>query len=108
MDIVSDFLLELEGKEFRNGSNIEFYKYAQPYTYNKSLDSQNGIYSYSFALDNTKYQPSGSVNFSRIDSKKIKLTKRSNLTNETNIIVIAENLNLFKVLGGMSGVAYVN
>ena len=108
MDIVSDFVLELEGKEFRNGSNIEFYKYAQPYIYNKSLDSQNGIYSYSFALDNTKYQPSGSTNFSRINSKKIKLTKRSNLTNETNIIVIAENLNLFKVLGGMSGVAYVN
>ena len=26
MDIVSDFILELEGKEFRNGSNIEFFK----------------------------------------------------------------------------------
>ena len=37
MDIISDFVMELEGKEFRNGSNIEFFKYAQPYTYNKSL-----------------------------------------------------------------------
>lgn len=108
MDIVSDFVLELEGKEFRNGSNIEFFKYAQPYTYNKSVASQNGIYSYSFGLDNSKYQPSGSVNFSMIDNKKLKLTKRSNLTNEINIIVIAENLNLFKVLGGMSDIAFVN
>lgn len=69
---------------------------------------------YSFALDITHpVQPSGALNFSRLDSASLELrglfhsidSSMRTLFN-TNIVVMAESYNVLRFRGGMAGLAY--
>ena len=51
--------------------SIEYYTYIPRYQY--SLGNENGIYMYSFALNPKEIQPSGSINFSKIDDTYLQL-----------------------------------
>ena len=57
---------------------------------------------YSFALKPEEHQPSGTCNFSRIDSAHLKTT--GNLTGN----VYAVNYNVLRIMSGMGGLAYSN
>ena len=50
-----------------------YYKYSQPYNHGLSTPTKN-IYTYSFCLDPKSPQPSGAVDFSRMDSNSTLLT----------------------------------
>ena len=78
---------------------------------------KEGIYSYSFAVDNYKFQPSGSCNMSRI--KKVTLEVETNKTekkfsiNENlqyqylyDINVYAVNYNVLRIMAGMGGLSF--
>jgi hypothetical protein len=84
-------------------------------------DNLKGIYNISFcAKDKGEYQPSGSCNFSRISKKELRLTFKnpSQLTKTTGdtsknignyrIFIIAENINFFKIIGGLAGLEFSN
>ena len=65
------------------------------------------IYCYSFALKPEEHQPSGTCNFSRIDSAF--LESDTNMGNAfTTIKVFAVNYNVLRVMSGMGGLAYSN
>tara|TARA_Y100000590_G_scaffold421974_2_gene526186 strand:+ start:1218 stop:2861 length:1644 start_codon:yes stop_codon:yes gene_type:complete len=66
------------------------------------------IYSYSFALKPEEHQPSGTCNFSRLDSAKIISDSTIGNTDDTysNIIVYAINYNVLRIMSGMGGLAY--
>jgi hypothetical protein len=72
------------------------------------------IYSYSFALNPEEHQPSGTCNFSRLDSAQLTLAgttlyhkKLDNSTDSAGIIkVYAKNYNILRVMNGMAGLAY--
>jgi hypothetical protein len=60
------------------------------------------IYSYSFALKPEEHQPSGTCNFSRIDSAALKFVS---VQTNSNINIYAINYNVLRI---MSGLAYSN
>ena len=59
---------------------------------------------YSFALKPEEHQPSGTCNFSRIDSAKLILDDK----NYTSFNIYAHNYNVLRIMSGMGGLAYSN
>ena len=57
---------------------------------------------FSFSLNPEEYQPSGTCNFSKIDTAKLVVS--SNLQNTDNIYAI--NYNILRIIGGQCGLAY--
>ena len=60
---------------------------------------------YSFALKPEEHQPSGTCNFSRIDSAQLTLTSGSF---KSNGVIFAVNYNVLRIMSGMGGLAYSN
>jgi hypothetical protein len=74
-----------------------------------------GNYMYSFALRPEEHQPSGTCNFSRIDTATIVMTLNGNNaindspdTDNWDVRVWAINYNVLRVMSGMGGLAYSN
>ena len=61
---------------------------------------------YSFGLKPEEHQPSGTCNFSRIDSAKLEF-KSLSATADT-ISIYAVNYNVLRIMSGMGGLAYSN
>lgn len=97
-----------------------------PYQANKASPDA-GFYYMSFALSPTQHAPSGSLNFSRIDSAVLQLTFKAapvlntvlgNVKNENETLaactnlsalrVMSVNYNILRIMSGMGGVAYSN
>jgi len=81
--------------------------------------TQPGIYCYSFALRPEEHQPSGTCNFSRIDTATIVMTidgaedlsshaDANGNDNNWDVRVYAINYNILRVMSGMGGLAYSN
>jgi hypothetical protein len=108
-----DFKLLLNGTDrFRERSG-ETFRLITPYDHHSRIPS-NYIYSYSFALRPEEHQPSGTCNFSRIDTAQLYFVLRNNTTNLQNYTSLptyylyAPCYNIFRVMGGMGGLAYSN
>lgn len=93
-----------------NGSDIDEYKVSVPYYtsvpcyYNTEFSAANseGMFVYPFCLFTSKYQPTGTLNFSRIDSCTIHCTENINRA------IYAVNYNILKIKDGMGCVMYVD
>jgi len=68
------------------------------------------IYVYSFCLNPEEHQPSGSCNFSKLDEAQLQmyLSKNTGLTRSLKLAVFLTNYNIFRVTGGMGGLAFAN
>ena len=64
------------------------------------------IYCYSFALKPEEHQPSGTCNFSRIDSSQLIFDDAPG--SDSNLKVFAVNYNVLRIMSGMGGLAYSN
>ena len=92
----------------RDGS---YFNLVQPYDHFTRIPTDAGIHVYSFALDPTRSQPTGSANFSRLDTVSMVLTPRFTgqlSTYPLQFTYYAVNLNTFVVSGGMGGIAWAN
>jgi hypothetical protein len=71
---------------------------------------------YSFAIKPEEHQPSGTCNFSRIDSATLVFDSVTsgaagtfpNKTYPYNFRLFAVNYNIFRIMSGMGGLAYSN
>jgi len=64
---------------------------------------------YSFALKPEEHQPSGTCNFSRIDSTRLTFSGiQGESTTSVPITVYAVNYNVLRIMSGMGGLAYSN
>jgi hypothetical protein len=76
----------------------------------------NPINVYSFALQPEEHQPSGTCNFSRIDTATLVFDSKTSGGAGTfpskaypyNFRMYAVNYNIFRVMSGMGGLAYSN
>jgi hypothetical protein len=75
----------------------------------------NPINVYSFALQPEEHQPSGTCNFSRIDTTTLVFDSiaesglaKPSKTTPFNFRIYAVNYNIFRVMSGMGGLAYSN
>jgi hypothetical protein len=79
----------------------------------KIVSDMSWIYCYSFALAPEEHQPSGTCNFSRIDSAHLHLglnTAKNASGSAVNreIKIYATNYNVLRIMSGMGGLAYDN
>lgn len=98
--------------------DIKYFNYVQPYQYFVKTP-QDGLYAYSFSLNNKVHQPSGTCNLSRIDNtvinmsftqKFIDLVNSNNVPGvQTGVYVAAYTLsyNIVRFVSGMAGLAFV-
>jgi len=84
--------------------------------YYNNYNASPGIYLYSFALRPEEHQPSGTCNFSRIDTATLVMTLSGGVTvnaesatdDSWDVRVYAINYNILRVMSGMGGLAYSN
>lgn len=79
----------------------------------KIVSDMSWIYCYSFALAPEEHQPSGTCNFSRIDSADLHLglNTAKNISGsavDREIKIYATNYNILRIMSGMGGLAYDN
>ena len=74
---------------------------------NHTSAPESFIYTYSFALNPENHkQPSGTANFSRINTASLKLTYNNITDSNIDVRIYALNYNIFKVINGMGGILY--
>ena len=79
-----------------------------------AVSNPNPINVYSFAIQPEEHQPSGTCNFSRIDTATLvfdSITNGSTFPTKTrpfNFRIYAVNYNIFRIMSGMGGLAYSN
>ena len=90
--------------------NADYFRLIQNYQHSKVSPGKT-IYSYSFGLRPYEHQPSGSCNFSRLDSAHLFFTfnPENHTANNLRIAKIyAVNYNVLRIMSGMGGVAFSN
>ena len=85
-----------------------YFRLVQPYQAHTNIP-QGAIYNYSFALEPESCQPSGSLNFSRIDNLEFNVDVDPSLQN-TNLalIMFCRSLNILRFKEGLAGLLYSN
>ena len=74
---------------------------------NNTVNSEQ-IYTWPFCLTMNKSQPTGTLNFSRIDNATIKINGTPSATDVNMIRAYAVNYNILRIKNGMGGVAFGN
>lgn len=85
-----------------------YFRMVQPYQHHTNIP-KNFIYCYSFALLPESCQPSGSLNFSRIDSIELQLSLQNEVSmqkEETALYCFARSWNILRLKDGLGGLLY--
>jgi hypothetical protein len=104
-NLTVDAKLQLNGHDRFAVRSGKYFNLVQPFQHHENIPSNAGINVYSFALKPEEHQPSGTLNFSRIDSAVLNVTAA---TDAKKIRVYAVNYNVLRVMSGMGGLAYSN
>jgi hypothetical protein len=112
------FYLNINGTDRFKERPGEYFRLVQPYDHHTRTPS-NYIYTYSFALRPEEHQPSGTCNFSRIDTAQMIFYLRNGISSPGNIdpgvqenytelpsyTLYAPCYNILRIMGGMGGLA---
>lgn len=129
-DIVNRARLQINGQDRFDERYGDYFWKVQPYqhhtggAYSRTIGQldvtptyqPNPINVYSFAISPEEHQPSGTCNFSRIDTATLVFDSATNGAAGTfpskaypyNFRVYAVNYNIFRIMSGMGGLAYSN
>lgn len=132
-DIVNRARLQLNGQDRFDERYGDYFWKVQPYQHHTgggfgrtlapsgggqvtATTSPNPINVYSFAIQPEEHQPSGTCNFSRIDTATLVFDSVTSgaagtfpsKTTPYNFRVYAVNYNIFRIMSGMGGLAYSN
>jgi hypothetical protein len=114
------FKLVLNGTDRFTVRQGEYFRLYQNHVYHTRVPQTNYIYTYSFALRPEEHQPSGTCNFTRIDSAQLGITLRNTLVAPGNLdsipsqdyteppmyTIFAPSYNILRVMGGMAGLSF--
>jgi len=103
---IKNAIIRFEGLERFEIRNEEYFRVTLPWKYHTAVP-RSYIYTYSFAANPEKLQPTGSANFSRIDRATLHLQTIEGLE-QSDVSVYAINYNIFRIIGGISGVLFAN
>jgi hypothetical protein len=99
--------LQIHGQDRFAQRDGDYFTRYQPYKYHTRVPKSAGVAVYSFSLNPESKQPNGTANFSRIDQPTLVLNfTQVSASNTAKLFVYARNVNLFRVAGGMGGVAF--
>ena len=85
--------------------NASYFRLIEPRKAGYCVPSKH-IYMYSFALNPSEYQPSGTANFSKIDKPKLKFTLSAKSAD--TLSVFALNYNVLRITSGKGGLGYAS
>ena len=107
--------LQINGQDRLDARYGDYFNKVQLYQHHSGfIAGQPDIYLYSFALRPEEHQPSGTCNFSRIDTATlvVEMSGAANVDESTdntwNVRVYALNYNILRIMSGMAGLAYSN
>ena len=80
-----------------------YFRQVQPHQHHTNIPNKN-VYVYSFALNPERLQPSGTCNYSQINTSNLQLKGAK----ECDILVFATNYNILRIMNGLGGLAYSN
>jgi len=89
--------------------NSNFYRYLHPYIYYNSFSQNSNTNVYSFCLKPTEFQPSGTINFTKIPTISILSIINEELKpviDKYKLIITTSNYNILRFIGGVVGLAY--
>lgn len=94
-----------------NGTDVSDFKFATPnftsvatyYHVPNDDDNPGDLFVYPFCIDSAKLQPTGTLNFSRLDSARI-ISQTDNICDD----IYACNYNILRIQNGMGGLMYAN
>lgn len=108
--------IQLNGHDRFSARDGNYFNYVQPYQHFTNTPA-DGINVYSFALNPEDHQPSGAVNFSRIDNTQLNLKfgvppgetlsfKNDYLDDDTKLLIFAVNYNVLRIMSGINWVYF--
>jgi len=106
--------LLLNGNDRFEERKMSYFTRVQPYQHFGRVPPSDRIGVYSFSNNPTEHQPSGTCNFSRIDSAIWQMTlgtggiSGGNVDANDNLFMFAVNYNVLRIMSGMGGLAYSN
>lgn len=95
--------IQFNGLDRFNQFDFGYFNLVQPYE-KHTRGPATGVYMWAAADKPEEFQPTGTVNMSRIDTANLVLTMSSSAS--TNLYVFATNFNVARCLGGMFSIAY--
>lgn len=112
---IDDVQLQLNGHERFSVRKGSYFHLCQPYQHHTRVPYDHWVGMYSFCLSPEEHQPSGALNFSRIDNASLKLKFKALAPNSgqtanvtRTVYVYAVNYNVLRILSGMGGLAFSN
>jgi hypothetical protein len=117
---IQDVQLQLNGHERFSVRDGSYFHLCQPYQHHTRVPYDHWSGMYSFCISPEEHQPSGALNFSRIDNASLKLMMKganveglsdNDKTTEVHsrtVYVYAINYNVLRILSGMGGLAFSN
>ena len=109
---IADVQLQLNGHERFSVRDGEYFQLVQPYQHHTRVPYDHWVGMYSFCLSPEEHQPSGALNFSRIDNASLKLKfkakKEGDDDHTRTVYVYAVSYNVLRILSGMGGLAFSN
>jgi hypothetical protein len=105
-NVISATIL-LGGNEAFKEKEGKYYNWVQPYYHHTNSPSE-GINIYNYGFNPQKFQPSGSINFSRIDDIKIKMVLDRNFSynNPGTLRTYSMAYNVLRIIDGIGGLAF--
>ena len=109
---MESFRLQLNGTDRFHKQPGKYFNSVQPFESHSGCPMP-GLYSYSFALNPEDHQPSGTCNFSRVDTATATFEMKATTAlgaalPNTNLFMFAHGYNVLRVQDGTCGLAYSN
>lgn len=108
-NIMETFQIILNNNDRQPVYDSNFYQWVSQYKYHSGI-SVNPVYVLPFGFAPEKIQPSGTQNFSRLDSQEFRVNIADNydVTEKFNCYMYAVNYNVLRIIGGIGSVVFAN
>ena len=108
-DPISTAYIQVNGHQRFSTRPGSYFRLCVPYMHHTRIPTKK-IYSYSFALQpEDLHQPSGSINYSRVDTSQLIATLNDSMTTNAyngRIRVFGTNFQVLRIASGMAGLAF--
>lgn len=107
---VKSALVYINGNKRFSERSGSFFRLVQPYLHHTRTPEKR-IYCYSFALNPEDPTPTGTLNFSRVDTSHLSVTFDDTFSNGLNngrLRVYARSFNILKITNGMGGLLFAS
>jgi hypothetical protein len=103
--------IQLNGSDRFSPRDANYFNYVQPFECARATPCP-GVNLYSFALKPAEVQPSGTINFSRVDysqlTLRLKPEAKRHMSHDSVLNLYACNYNILRCMSGMAGIAFSN